>query len=206
LGAFLARENWRLPGRQSRVLARLDDLHEAGNRNRVFEYALCLAFLLPILFGVFSAAKGQRMTTEASALAHDLARMYSQGVDLTNPANRNLVMEVARGRGFSFGRGAGTAILSRVRIVQEADCSHCANVGSAVFDEQITIGAAGMVSQLGSPPVDVSTGLVRNWAADPAARARVSEHEMKPGTQAWICELWFPTSDQPEGIYVRASD
>ena len=207
MGAFLARDNWRLPGRQSKVLARLDDLQEAGNRNHVFEYALCLAFLLPILFGVFAAARSQRMTTEASGLAHDLAHMYRQGVDFSSPTNRSVAMELARGRGLTLGTGSGTAILSRVRLVGEADCGHCANTGSAVFEQQIVIGSAtAHVSDLGTPPVEQGTGMVRSWASDPAARAHLSEHELKAGAPAWICELWFPSPDQPEGVYVRAGE
>jgi len=207
VGAFLARENWRWPGRQSRVLARLDDLQEAGNRNRIFEYALCLAFLLPILFGVFAAARSQRMTVEASSLAHDLAHMYKQGVDFSSPANRSVVLELARGRGLALGAKSGAAILSRVRVVGEADCGHCANAGSAVFEQQIAIsGASRHTSELGTPPVEPGTGVVLDWSSDPAARAHVSEREVKSGAPAWICELWFPSPDQPDGVYVRATE
>jgi hypothetical protein len=207
VGAFLARDNWRWPGRQSRLLARLDDLHEAGNRNRIFEYALCLAFLLPMLFGVFAAAKSQRMTAEASGLARDLAHMYRQGVDFSSPANRSLALELARGRGLALGANSGAAILSRVRVVGEADCGHCANTGSAVFEQQIVIGGVSAhVSQLGTPPAEPGTGMVREWTSDPAARARASDREVKPGAPSWICELWFPSPDQPEGVYVRASE
>jgi len=207
VGAFLARDNWRLPGRQSRLLARMEDLQEAGSRNRVFEYALCLAFLLPILFGVFAAAKSQRMTAEASGLAHDLAHMYRQGVDFSSPANRSVAVELARGRGLTLGANSGTAILSLVRVVGEADCGHCANAGSAVFEQQIAIGGVSAhLSQLGTPPVEPGTGMVREWASDPAARAHVSEREVRSGAPAWICELWFPSPDQPEGIYVRAGE
>jgi len=207
VGAFLARDNWRWSGRQSRALARLDDLHEPGNRNRLFEYALCLAFLLPILFGVFAAAKSQRLTTEASALAHDLAHMYRQGVDFSSPANRTVALELARGRGLTLGANSGAAILSRVRVIGEADCSHCANAGSAVFEQQIVIGGASAhLSQLGTPPVEPGTGVVRDSAGDPAARAHVSEREVKAGAPAWICEIWFPSPDQPDGIYARAGE
>lgn len=207
MGAFLARDNWRWPGRQSRVLARLEDLHEVGGRNRMFEYALCLAFLLPILLGVFSAAKSQRMTAEASGLARDLAHMYRQGVDFSGPSNRSVALEMARGRGLALGANSGAAILSRVRVVGETDCGHCANAGSAVFEQQIAIGGASAhLSQLGTPPVEPGTGMVPNWTSDPAARARVSERDVKPGAPAWICELWFPSPDQPEGVYVRAGE
>jgi hypothetical protein len=189
------------------VLARLEDLHEVGGRNRMFEYALCLAFLLPILLGVFSAAKSQRMTAEASGLARDLAHMYRQGVDFSGPSNRSVALEMARGRGLALGANSGAAILSRVRVVGETDCGHCANAGSAVFEQQIAIGGASAhLSQLGTPPVEPGTGMVPNWTSDPAARARVSERDVKPGAPAWICELWFPSPDQPEGVYVRAGE
>jgi hypothetical protein len=47
---------------------------------------------------------------------------------------------------------------------------------------------------------------VRDPANNPAARARVSEEEVRPGAPAWICELWFASPDQPDGIYVRVAD
>jgi hypothetical protein len=205
VGAVFARDGWRWPGRHSRLLARLDDA--AVGRDRIFEYALCMAFLLPLLFGVFSAVKSQRMTLESNGLAHDLARMYRHGVDFSTPANRGVALELARGRGLALGGDGGTAILSRVRVVEDADCRHCANAGLAVFDQQIAIGSGALRhGQTGTPPSDAGTGLVRDPANNPAARARVSEEEVRPGAPAWICELWFASPDQPDGIYVRVAD
>ncbi|MGA3027732.1 MAG: hypothetical protein ABSF98_23480 [Bryobacteraceae bacterium] len=206
MGAVFARDGWRWPGRHNRLLARLDDL-DVADRSAVFEYAFCLAFLLPLLFGVFSAVKSQRITLEANGLAHDLARMYRQGVDFSTPANRGVALQLARGRGLALGGDGGTAILSRVRVVEDAGCSHCANAGLAVFDQQIVIGTgAPRRSRTGTPPLEAGTGLVRDPANNPAARARVSEDEARPGTLVWICELWFASPDQPDGIYVRVAD
>ncbi len=205
VGAVFARDSWRWPGRHMRLLARLDE-DDAG-RDRIFEYALSLAFLLPLLFGVFSAAKSQRMTVESNGLAHDLARMYRQGVDFSTPANRGVALELARGRGLAFGGNNGLAILSRVHVVDDADCNRCANAGLPVFDQQIVIGSGALrLSQTGTPPADADTGLVHDSASNPAARAHVSEEEVRLGTPAWICELWFASPDQPDGIYVRVSD
>jgi hypothetical protein len=206
VGAVFARDGWRWPGRQSRLLARLQGADVGDDRGAVFEYALCLAFLLPLLFGVFSAVKSQRMTVESNGLAHDLARMYRQGVDFSTPANRGVVLELAHGRGLALGGDSGTAILSRVHV-QDAGCNHCANAGLAVFDQQIVIGTGALRhSRTGTPPADPGTGLVRDSANNPAARARISEEEVRSGTPAWICELWFASPDQPEGIYVRVAD
>jgi hypothetical protein len=209
VGAFFARNGWRWPGRHSRLLARLADADVGvrGDRSTIFEYAFCLAFLLPLLFGVFSAAKSQRIAAEANGLAHDLARMYRQGVDFSAPANRAAALELARGHGLLLGANDGMAILSRVHVVDAADCGHCRNAGLAVFDQQIVIGTGALHgSQTGTPPSDGGTGLVRDPANNPAARARVLEEEVRPGTPAWICELWFASPDQPDGIYVRVAD
>lgn len=188
-----------------RLLARLDE-GDAG-RERIFEYALSLAFLLPLLFGVFSAAKSQRIALESNGLAHDLARMYRQGVDFSTPANRAVALQLARGRGLPLGGNSGAAILSRVHVVEDADCNHCANDGLAVFDQQIVIGAGALRrAQMGTPRADADTGQVLDPANNPAARARVSENEVRPGTPAWICELWFASPDQPDGIYIRVAD
>ena len=206
MGAVFARDGWRWPGRQARLLARLQDADTGGGR-RIFEYAFCLTFLLPLLFGVFAAAKSQRMALESNGLAHDLARMYRQGVDFSTPANRAVALQLARGRGLALGGDSGMAILSRVRVVQDAGCNHCANAGLAVFDQQIVIGSGAFRhGQTGTPPSDAGTGLVRDPANNPAARARVTEEEVRPGAPAWICELWFSAPDQPGGIYVRVVD
>jgi hypothetical protein len=205
VGAVFARDSWRWPGRHLRLLARLDDGDD--DYSPIFEYALSLAFLLPLLFGVFSAVKSQRMTIETNGLAHDLARMYRQGVDFSSPANRFVALELARGRGLPLGGDSGMAILSRVHVVQDADCNHCANAGLAVFDQQVVIGTSTpRHTQTGTPPSEAGTGLVYDSANNPAARARVSDEEVKPGAPAWICELWFASPGEPGGIYVRVAD
>jgi hypothetical protein len=207
MGAVFARHSWRWPGRHMRLLARLEDGDAGRDRGTIFEYALSLAFLLPLLFGVFSAVKSQRMTLESNGLAHDLARMYRQGVDFSTQANRAVALELARGRGLALGGNSGMAILSRVHVVGDADCDRCANAGRAVFDQQIVIGTGALRhAQTGIPPSDAGTGLVRDAANNPAARARLSEDEVKPGTPVWICELWFAAPDEPGGIYVRVAD
>ena len=206
MGAVFARGGWRWSGRHSRLLARLQDA-DGEERGTMFEYALALAFLLPLLFGVFSTARSQRITVESKSLAEDLVRMCRQGVDFSAPANRGIVLQLARGRGLSLGGGGGTVILSRVHLVDGADCRHCTNDGLAVFDRQIVIGDSAVAhGQTGTPPVDPATGLVRDPANDPAARARITEEEVKSGTPVWICELWFPSPDQPGGIYARVAD
>ena len=207
MGAAFVRDTWRWPGRHLRLLARLDDGDNGEDRSTIFEYALSLAFLLPLLFGVFSAVKNQRMAIETNGLAHDLARMYSQGVDFSAPANRGVALELARGRGLALGGDSGMAILSRVHVIQDAECNRCANAGLPVFDQQIVIGSgAHLHSQTGTPPSDEATGQVRDSANSPAARAHVSEQEVKPGTPVWICELWFASPGEPGGIYVRVAD
>ena len=206
MGTVFARESWRWPGRHLRLLARLDEDDAADDRGVIFEYALSLAFLLPLLFGVFSAVKSQRTALETNGLAHDLARMYSQGVDFSTPANRGVALQLAKARGLALGGNSGIAILSRVHV-QDADCNHCANAGLAVFDQQIVIGAGALRhSQTGVPPSDEATGQVSDSANNPAARASVSDQEVKPGTPVWICELWFASLDEPSGIYVRVAD
>ena len=206
MGAVFARDSWRWPGRHMRLLARLDE-SESRDRSMIFEYALSLAFLLPLLFGVFSAIRSQRMAIETNGLAHDLVRMYKQGVDFSTPPNRAVALELARGRGLPLGGDAGMAILSRVHVVQDADCDHCANAGRAVFDQQVVIGSGALRhSQTGVPPSEAGTGAVRDFENNPAARAQVSEDEVKPGTPAWICELWFASPGEPSGIYVRVAD
>ncbi len=183
MGALFARDSWRWPGRHMRLLARLDDNAATPDRGAIFEYALSLAFLLPLLFGVFSAVKSQRMTVETDGLAHDLVHMYKQGVDFSAPANRVVALELARARGLPLGGSSGTAILSRVHVEN----------GVPVFDQQVVIGrAAGHRSQIGTPAAN--------------ARANLSGEELKPGASVWICELWFAAPDQPGGIYVRVSD
>jgi len=205
-GAFI-QNGWHWPGRHRRLLSRLDETDTRGERNTLFECALSLAFLLPLLMGISSAVKSERMTAESNGLAHDLARMYRQGVDFSSPANRSVALQLARARGLALGGNSGTAILSRVHVVEEAECHRCTNVGLAVIDQQIVIGRAELRrSRTGAPPVEADTGLVRNSDNNPAARARLSDDDVRSGTPAWICELWFASPDEPGGIYVRVAD
>ncbi len=196
---------------QSRMVRQFAEAEEQ-RRSRLFEYALCLLFLLPLVYGVFSMMRLQQLTNEAGRLARDLARMYRQGVDFSAPANRGIATELARGRGFVLAGRSGVAILSRVRVVQDSDCpvaasQPCANAGLAAIEQQIVIGRSEpRHSQTGAPPVDPTTGLVANWAGDPAARATVAENEIRQGEPSWICEVWFTAPDQPGGVYARAAE
>jgi len=146
----------------------------------------------------------------ANQASRDIASMYAQGLDFSNRSNQDIALNVAEGLGIDIRGGKAILILSKIRVVHDADCTSiapgdCANKGYAVVVQRFVIGNPALRnSSFGTPSgVDSATGNVRNWASDVSARADDFPANLKPGETTYSAECYL-AGDARSGVYARA--
>lgn len=114
--------------------------------------------LMLLFFGVLGSGIMMGRYDQAVQVARDVAHMYSQGVDFTQTANQNIVIDqLAAGTGMTATGGNGVVILSQIKTVYQADCtaagvSPCTNAGLPVFVQRVTFGNTSLrSSNFGTP-------------------------------------------------------
>ncbi len=174
-------------------------------------YALGAIFLVPLTIGILMVNTSASRNDHANQVSRDVASMYAQGVDFSNHANQNIALNVAEGLGMNIRGGKGVLILSKIRVVHDADCAadavgKCANKGYAVVTQRYVIGNTALrSSSFGTPvSVDTATGNVRNWAADVSARAQDFPASLKPGEFTYAAECYLTSAESRTGVYSRA--
>jgi hypothetical protein len=169
------------------------------------QVVLCAVFLVPLAIGIYLSSGTNRRSIHANQVSRDLASMYAQGVDFSQPANRNIALRLLDSHD-----GRTVLIFTRIRGVSPADCgpspgAQCTNNGYPAIVQRIVIGDPDLhPSSLGSPPsVDPATGNVLNWTTDASARVTDSGVSLKPGESAYAAETFIAGPDDHTGVYAR---
>lgn len=119
--------------------------HSNESGSTLIEFAIVAPCLLLLFFGTIGLGLMMGRYVQAVQVARDVAHMYSNGVDFTQTANRNIVtQQLASGVGMTDAGGNGVVVLSKVITIYQADCDaaalSCTNLGLPVFTQRITIG------------------------------------------------------------------
>jgi hypothetical protein len=142
----------------------------------VIELSLAMAYLLPLMIGVFVYGFKLIRSLEMYQVTRDVGVMYLRGVDFRNNADGTVsgAQQTVRNLATTFtltSTGTSDITVSKVKLVTQADCdaanllptvvapgTACTNLGKTTFMEQYTIGntAAGG-SAFGAPPVQPTT-------------------------------------------------
>ncbi len=139
---------------------------EAGNA--FVEFALCMAFLAPLLAGTFSTGVSLVKAIQAGEVCRAANVLMVRGINLAQADNQQLVIKTAQGLGMNQSgtympntSGKGVVILSRVYRVTGNDClaqnvqataSACANLDYYVITNRTVIGNSSMfTSIIGNP-------------------------------------------------------
>jgi hypothetical protein len=172
-------------------------------------FVLGAIFLVPLSIGVLLVSSNASQYDHANQISRDVASMYAQGLDFSKNSNQSIAMRVAEGLGMP--EGQGVIILSRVRVVHDADCrektrGECANNGRPVVTQRYVIGNGALrYSSLGTPAnVDSATGEVPNWAIETSARAQDFSASLKAGEFAYVAECYLTSPEHRSGVYARA--
>ncbi|HUA22135.1 MAG TPA: hypothetical protein VMB25_25500 [Bryobacteraceae bacterium] len=179
--------------------------------NLIRHYALGAIFLVPLSIGVLLVTSNASQNDHANQISHDVGAMYAQGMDFSQPSNQDIALNAAEGLQVDIRGGHGVLILSKIRVVQPADCAarpsgKCANEGRAVVTQRYTLGNAALrTSSFGTPDnVDPRTGNVHDWADDPSARAEGFSGNLKPGESTYVAECYLTSPEARGGVYSRA--
>lgn len=128
-------------------MTRRNHLNQSGSS--IVEFAIVTPCLLILFFGTIGLGLMMGRYVQAVQVARDVAHMYSNGVDFSKAANRNIVtQQLASGVGMTDTGGNGVVVLSKVITVYQADCDAagltCTNLALPVFTQRITIGKASL--------------------------------------------------------------
>lgn len=121
--------------------------HKQESGSTLVEFAIVAPCLLLLFFGTVGLGIMMGRYVQTVQVARDVAHMYSNGVDFTQTANRNIVtQQLASGVGMTDAGGNGVVVLSKIITIYQADCDAagltCTNLGLPVFTQRITIGQA----------------------------------------------------------------
>lgn len=173
-------------------------------------YVLGALFLIPLSIGIVLVTNNASRSDHAYQICHDVGSMYAQGLDFSQSTNQSIALSVAEGIGIDMQGGQGVLILSKIRVVQPADCppsgtGACDNNGYAVVTERYVLGNRALrPSSFGTPDgLDPASGKVRDWANDLSARAANFASSLKPGEVTYAAECYLTSPESPSGVYSR---
>ena len=173
-------------------------------------YTLGAIFLVPLSIGVLLVNSNASQSDHVKQISRDIASMYAQGMDFSRSANQTIALRVGEGLGMDVRSGRGVLVLSKIRVVHDADCqepglAQCSNKGYAVVTQRYVMGNPALrASSFGTPGnVDAATGNVRDWRNDPSARAQDFPANLKPGESTYAAECYLTSPDSRAGVYSR---
>jgi hypothetical protein len=155
--------------------------NNSGERgNAYIEFVLVASFFfVPLVLGLITVCIAVTRNFQVNQLTYDVGHMLANGVDFSQQANQNLVVnDLANGlslqanQGNVTGSASGNGVLV-LSVFQNllASCG-CANGGHVVVVDRIVIGNNTLyTSAFGSPASIGSNGDVADYTTDPGARA-----------------------------------
>lgn len=132
----------------------------SGQRgSTIVEFSIIAPCLVLLFFGSIGLGIMMGRYVQAVQVARDIAHMYSNGVDFSQTANRNIVtQQLANGVGMTNNGGNGVVVLSKISTVYQADCdaagfpTNCTNINLPVFTQRVVIGNSTLrASTYGTP-------------------------------------------------------
>src|SRR5579862_8902535 len=127
--------------------------------NALLEFAAVSIVVIPLFFGMVAAGIQLGRMNEAVQICRDAAHMYARGVDFSQVANQNILVNLATGTGMTVSGGNGVIVMSQIVKVYQADCTaagltagQCSNLGQLVFANRLVTGNSGLrASNYGTP-------------------------------------------------------
>ncbi len=140
------------------------DERERGSA--IIEFALCFScFWLPLFIGTLIMGFNLIRAVQVTQVCRDAGHMYSNGIDFSQSAARNLIVSMAPGLNITTTGGNGAIILSTITYVDATLCAtggytsgNCPNVNQMVFTRRIVVGNSSgtpYVSAFGAPSASI---------------------------------------------------
>jgi hypothetical protein len=148
--------------------------------NAYIEFVLVAAFFfVPLILGMITLGIAVIRNFQVNELTRDVGHMMAKGVDFSQQANQNLVVnDLANGlslvanNGNVTGSGSGNGVLVLSVFESVSSSCNCANGGHIVVVNRIVIGNNTLyTTPFGSPASISATGIVANYTTDTGAQA-----------------------------------
>jgi Flp pilus assembly protein TadG len=182
----------------------------------ILEFAIIAPGLVLLFFGSIGLGIMMGRYIQTVQTCRDVAHMYVDGVDFTQSANQNIVIQqLASGTGITATGGNGVVILSRITTVYQADCDaagfsgSCNNLNNAVITQRISFGNAALRSSYFGTPTSTLMDSSGNIApsvylqnTDSSVQATgftalltAAGTVQAQGDAAWVAEVFFTYPD-----------
>ncbi len=200
--------------------------------NTLVEFALCLAFLTPLLLGLFSIGMNLTRNMQVTQVSRSTGLMFVRQIDFSILQNQRLIVRLTEGLGMKLDtnynpdpNGRGVVIVSQVTIPSDTDCTGagltlgaCTNRGIPVITYRYRFGNTTLrTSDFGQPSgtliaADGSVA-VNDYLTNAALQATNfgSVITLNADEIAYITEVYFssPDYDLPgwmsnTGVYSRS--
>ena len=200
--------------------------------NTLVEFALCLAFLTPLLLGLFSIGMNLTRNMQVTQVSRSTGLMFVRQIDFSILQNQRLIVRLTEGLGMKLNtnydpdsNGRGVVIVSQVTIPSDSDCTGagltlgaCTNRGVPVITYRYRFGNTTLrTSDFGQPSgtliaADGSVA-VNDYLTNTALRATNfgSVITLNADEIAYVTEVYFssPDYDLPgwmsnTGVYSRS--
>ncbi len=203
---------------------------ESGNT--LVEFALCLAFLAPLMLGLFSVGMNLTRNMQVTQVSRSTGLMYVRQIDFSIVQNQRMIVRLTEGLGMKLNanydpdpNGRGVVIVSQVTIPSDSDCDGaglvggaCTNRGVPVIIHRYRFGNTSLrTSDLGQPAANLinTDGSVdaSDYLTNTALRANNFSSIMTLNSSeiAFVTEVYFssPDYDLPgwmtnTGVYSRS--
>ncbi|MBY0503359.1 MAG: pilus assembly protein [Bryobacteraceae bacterium] len=200
--------------------------------NTLVEFALCLAFLAPLLMGLFSIGMNLTRNMQVTQVSRSTGLMFVRQIDFSILQNQRLIVRLTEGLGMKLNanydpdpNGRGVVIVSQVTIPSDSDCTGagltlgaCTNRGVPVITYRLRFGNTALrTSDFGQPPSNLigtdGSVSVNNYLTNTALRAANFGNVITLNADeiAYVTEVYFtsPDFDLPgwmsnTGVYSRS--
>jgi Flp pilus assembly protein TadG len=177
----------------------------------LIEFLLAAGLLIvPLLLGTIVFGLSLVRANQTTEVCRDAAHMYAYGVDFSQTASQNLIIQLAQGLNMTSTGGNGVIILSTLTYIDDTACkgggysdpTTCPNRGHTVFTNRIVIGNSGLkTSAFGTPNAGIirSNGNIANtdYLKDSSANATgfSSLITLSSGQYAYMAETFVNSPD-----------
>jgi len=127
----------------------------------LMEFSFSTLFWVPLLLGTMVLGLNLSRAIRVTQFCRDAGHMYAYGVDFSQSANQNLLIQLATGLNITTTGGNGVVIFSTITSIAASDCtagglqansSQCPNLNYMVFTNRIVIGNSSLTpSAFGTP-------------------------------------------------------
>jgi hypothetical protein len=151
----------------------------------ILEFALAGTFLLlPLTIGTATVGLSILESIHVVELNRDAAHMFARGVDFSQTANQNLLLELGNGLNISASGGNGVVILSEIDAI---------GGGQAVCARRLVIGNAALRASDFATPKKFTDQSGTVDITDPSAQANsfLNVLAMSAGDKAYVAETYF---------------